>query len=165
MAGAAGLAFPHVFHGRLVRAALGLEQVGMATVAALKRLNVYGVREGDVTDVFVLEDNVAGMAFVAVTGIGYTESCRPVMAGAAGLSFPHVFHGRVVAVVLLLEDFRVAFFTLVAMYFMAVNDLADGFGLYVNYPHRPLSKGSHITCIESGRQRNYKENDQQEPVF
>ncbi len=74
MTGPAGFAVLHVFHGRLVRAALGLEQVGMTTVAAIKRLNVYGVREGDVAVVFVLEDNVAGMAFVAFTGTGYTES-------------------------------------------------------------------------------------------
>ena len=74
MAGAAGFAVLHVFHGRLVRAALGLEQVGMATVAALQHLNVRGMRKGDVAGVFVLVENVTGMALGAVSTTSYTES-------------------------------------------------------------------------------------------
>ena len=67
MACAAGFTVLHVFHCCFVLAALGLIQVRMAIVATLKHLNVYGVRECDVTDGFVFEYDVAGMAFVAVT--------------------------------------------------------------------------------------------------
>ena len=87
MACAAGFTVLHVFHCCFVLAALGLIQVRMATVATLKHLNVYGVRECDVTDGFVFEYDVAGMAFVAVTGDA--ECLLAVMAGAAGLDALH----------------------------------------------------------------------------
>jgi hypothetical protein len=96
MAGPAGLAAFHVFHGSLVRAALGLKQVRMAISAAAKHLNVNGVREYYVAGFFVLVENVAGMALGAVTGNGYSESIGPVMTGPAGLAALHVFHGCLV---------------------------------------------------------------------
>ena len=96
MTGAAGFTVLHVFHGRLVGAAFGLKQVGMATIAATKHFNVYGVREGDVAVIFILVENVTGMALGAVTVTGYAESIRPVVTGTAGFTLPHVFHGCLV---------------------------------------------------------------------
>jgi len=104
MAGAAGLSVPHVFHGRFIRTALGLKQVGMTTVAALEHLNVGRVRESDVTSFFVPEEDVAGMTFGAVSATGYAESIGAVMTGAAGYAVLHVFHICLVRAALSLEQ-------------------------------------------------------------
>ena len=100
------MAAPHVFHGRFVGAALGFEQVGMAFVAA-EIFYVGGVRESGVADVFGLVDNVAGMAGGAI-GCD-AERLLAVVAGPTGSAPFHLFHGGVIAVVLLFEDFPEAF--------------------------------------------------------
>ena len=111
--GTAGFAVLHVLHGCLIRSAHGLIQVGMTTVATLKHLNVYGVREGDVPGVLVLEENVPCMAFSAVSG--NAESMLAIMADAAGLAALHYFHTDVVAVVFLYKGFRVTLIAAAAM--------------------------------------------------
>lgn len=130
--GSTGFALLHVFHGRLIRATLSLEQVGMAIVAA-KHACVNGVREGDVTSVFFLEENVAGMTRDAVTS--YAERSIPIVATAAGFAAFHFFHAGVVAVVLLFENFRMTRITFGAMYFMTEYNFTDGLGLYVDFVH------------------------------
>ena len=167
MTGAAGFAVLHSLHGRLVRTAPGLVQVGVATVATLQHLDVDGVREGDVADVFVREENVAGMAPGAVTGDA--KSLLAVMAGAAGLAPFHSFHADVVAVALLFENFRVAFTAVGAMFPMTEFDFTDCPGLYIDLVHHApdttpsSSQLPHTNGIEDGRQSDYQQDDYKEP--
>ena len=159
MTGTAGFSVLHGFHGCLVRSALCLIQVGMATVTTLKHFNVYGVREGNVADAFVLEDDVAGMAFSAVT---CNVECLPaVVAGTAGLAPLHYFHADMVAVAFLLEEFWMTRITLGSMYVMAEDDCTDGPGLYVDFVHHSpdtphSSIVSHTNGVQGGRQSDYQ---------
>jgi hypothetical protein len=106
------------------------------------------VGEGDIPDILVCEDDVAGMAFVAVAG--YCKGFSAIVAGAAGFSSLHYFHADVIAVALFFEEFRVALVALGAMLYMAENDLPDGFGLYVDFVDH-FTYISHAYRIQGGR--------------
>ena len=110
MAGTTELAVLHVFHGHFVCAFFCLEQIWMAAVAPTKRLNVGGVREGDITDVFILdlEDYIPGMTFNTVAGLSDTACLGTVMAGPAEFAVFHGFHGYLVCTFLSLEQIRMA---------------------------------------------------------
>ena len=130
MTGPAGFTVLHVFHGRLVRAALGLEQIGMAAVAAFKYLDMNRMRESNVARIFVLVEDVAGMALVAVAG--NAERFLAVVTGAAGIARLHHFHADVVAVVLLFKYLRVTPAAVGAVHFMAEDNSTHGRGLYAD---------------------------------
>lgn len=163
MTGTAGFTILHLFHGRLIRAPFGLEQVGMAIVTA-KHACVYGVGESDVTDAFVLEEDVAGMAFVAIAS--HAERPIPIMAAATRPTSLHRFHVDVVAVALLLKEFRVTFITSGAMFSMAEEDLADGLSLYVDFVYHPplparaahAGHTRHVKCEQKRRQGKHQQN-------
>ena len=108
MTGTAGLAVLHVLHSCLVCATLGLEQTGVAAVAAAKHLDVDGVGEGDIPCIFVLEDDVTGMTSGAFSGGGYAEGCFAVVAGAAGFTLRHGTHSGLVGTLLGLEQIGMA---------------------------------------------------------
>jgi hypothetical protein len=80
------------------------------------------------------------------TVTGNAEYFFPVMAGPAGLSSLHRFHGDMVAVVLFYKEFRVTLITIGAMFYMAENYNANGFGLYVNFVHHPPNV-SHTNSV------------------
>lgn len=162
VAGAAGLTILHLGHGRLVHAALGLEQVGVAVFAA-KQGNVRGVREGDVAGIFLDVEDVAGMAGDAVALD--TESALAVMAGPAGLAPLHRFHADVAAVAFLLEEFRMARVASGTMHGMAENHIANGFGLHGNFIHHThhathTPHAPHLNGGQDSRQSNDEQNDQ-----
>jgi len=112
------------------------------------------MRKGDVTCAFVLEEDVARMAFSAVAGYG--KCSFSIVAGAAGPASLHNFHADVVAVALFLKEFRMTLITIGAMFYMTENNSTDGFGLYVDFVYNapPASHASylfHTNSVQDGR--------------
>ncbi len=66
MAGTTGFALFHIFHGRPIRTSHRFEQLWMAVVAA-EHVGVGCVWEVHVAGVFLLEEDVTGVAGSAVT--------------------------------------------------------------------------------------------------
>ena len=150
MAGTAGFPFFHVFHGRLVRTLLGLEQVRVAFVAA-KHAGMDRVGESNVPGVFVLVKNVAGMTLDAVP---FDAECfLPIMTGTTGRTPLHRFHVYMIAVTLFLEKLRVTIITAGAMYSVAEDDFTDDLGLYVDFVYHASCSfhTSHPNCVKDGR--------------
>ena len=98
----------HGFHGRLVGTALGLEQVRVAFVAT-EHIDMCGMRESNVSGIFLFVDDIAGMAGGAIAG--HPKRRTSIMACAAGRAVRHRFHRDMVAVVLGFESVRMALFT------------------------------------------------------
>jgi len=167
--GSAGAAVFHIFHGRLVRSALGLVQIGVAGVAA-EHLDVNRMREDDVPGIFFLEEDVASMAGGAVGR--YAEGCLPVVTAPTGFASLHRFHADVIAVALLFEPFRMAHITVSTMEAVAESDRADGLGLdfdfvhHLPHPHATHSSHAfHANGIQNGRQGNHQQGNHQVPAY
>ena len=128
VAGPAGFAVFHIFHGRSVGTALRLEQIGMAFVAA-KHIDVSRVRENHIAVILVFVENITGMA--AGTVAGHAKRGITVMAGAAGRAVCHRIHGGMVAVAPRLEKVGMALLATkhIDMNFVAEHGIADAFGL------------------------------------
>lgn len=127
VAGAAGCAVFHRFHRGMIAVVLRLEEVGMALVTA-EHAGMDIMAEHHLADSLGLNRNITCMALGAVTG--YAERTLPVVAGSAGPASLHQFHGDMVTVVLLFEEFRVTHITVGAMQAMAEDNLTDSLSLY-----------------------------------
>jgi hypothetical protein len=151
--GTAKFAVLHVFHGRLVCATLGFKQVGMAFVTA-KHLYMWGVRESNITGIFVFEEDIADiMAGEAIAT--NAESLLPVVTGSAELTFLDRFHADLIAVTFLYEELWVTHFTFSAMHTMGEENLADGLGLQVDFVYNlPYHNG-----MQDRRQGNHQQKD------
>ena len=131
MAGAAGFAVFHIFHGRLVGPLFRLKQIRMAFIAT-EHVDVSGMWEHHITVILVLVEDITAMAGRTVA----TDAKRgiTVMAGAARLAAFHRFHGDMVAVVARFEQVRVAIFATehIDMNFVAKANQADALGIDSN---------------------------------
>jgi len=110
MAGAAGFAVFHIFHGRPVGTTFRLKQIGVAFIAT-EHVDVSGMRKHHITVILVLVEDIAGMAGRTVAS--HAKRSITVMAGAARLTLGHRIHGRMVAVVPRLEEVGMALFAAV----------------------------------------------------
>lgn len=127
MAGTTGCSVRHRLHRDMVAVVLGFEGVRMA-VFTTERAIMDIVAKNYLADAPGPDCDVPGMAFGATA----SDAERPlsVVAGSAGLALFHCFHADMVAIVLLLEDLRVAGIAVSTMQAVAEGNAADVLGLY-----------------------------------
>jgi hypothetical protein len=143
MTSAARFAVRHRLHRGMVAVVLRLEEFWMAIITA-EHAAVNIMAKHHLANIPGLDRDIAGVTSGTITGD--TECLLSVVAGSAGFTLLHRFHADVVAIILLLEEFRVASITVGAMQTMAEDNLADSLGLYGEFVHHPsyVAHTSHV---------------------
>lgn len=124
----------HRFHRGVVAVVLRLEEIWM-TLFAAEHAAVNVMAKHHLANIPGLDRDIAGVTSGTITGDA--ECLLSVVTGTTGFAPLHRFHTHMVAIVLLLEELRVARITLGAMQTMAEDNLADSLGLYGEFVHHP----------------------------
>ena len=147
MAGPTGFSFFHGFHRHLGCTLLGLEQVGVAFIAA-EHPGMRLMWESDIAGICIGILDISGVTGGAVI---LDAECRAtVVAGPTGGPVCHCFHGGVIAVILGLKDVGMAFVAAerADMYIVAENHLADVFSLDRDFTGSRVTGGAVASNTE-----------------